>query len=201
MSFKGSYEEKELLVRLQSGDKSAFDTLYNFYEPRLRLFLYPFTMTDEQLLHSILQDVFVKCWFKREDLVGIEHLEYYLQRMAKNRLLDLLKLRKIQQFHQETYSHLQQDASLSSWDQLQLKEYMAIAREGIEQLPERRRIIFSLNTLEGLSIDEIAAHLGISREVVKKQLHLARSFLKTYIAEKGDLPLIVGGLILSYLPG
>lgn len=43
MSTNHSYNQKELLLRLEVGDKSAFDTRYYHFEPRLRLFLYPFT--------------------------------------------------------------------------------------------------------------------------------------------------------------
>ena len=199
MLFKGSYEEKELLARLASGDKAAFDALYHYYEPRLRLFLTPFTRSDEHLMNVILQDIFVKCWIKRNDLTGIEQLEYYLQRMAKNRLLDLQKLQKIQSNHIGNYAQLQEQSTELTGHQVQLKEYMTIARQGIDALPERRRQIFSLSVFEGLSIDEIAGRMNLSREVVKKQLQKARSFLKTYIAEKGDLPVIVGGLIISGL--
>ncbi|RZS74524.1 RNA polymerase sigma-70 factor (ECF subfamily) [Pseudobacter ginsenosidimutans] len=199
MPIKGSYEEKELLARLATGDKSAFDTLYHYYEPRLRLFLTPFTRSDAHLLNVILQDTFVKCWIKRNDLAGIEHLEYYLQRMAKNRLLDLLKLQKIQSNHIGHYAQLQEQSVQLTGNQLQLKEYMSIARRGIDALPERRREIFSLSVFDGLSIDEIAGRMNLSREVVKKQLQKARTFLKTYIAEKGDLPVIVGGLIIGSL--
>ncbi|NML22388.1 sigma-70 family RNA polymerase sigma factor [Pseudoflavitalea sp. G-6-1-2] len=199
LQLKGSYEETQLLQRLESGDKAAFDALYNYYEPRIRLFLLPFTRSDEQLLNSILQDVFIKLWTKRKDLAGIAHLEYYLQRMAKNRLLDLLKLQKIQSAHIGNYASLQPSADQHTWDELQLKEYMAIARKGIAALPERRRLIFSMSVLSGLSIDEIAGQLNLSRDVVKKQLQKARSFLKTYIAEKGDMPAIVGALIITAL--
>lgn len=197
MPFKGSYEEKELLSRLASGDKSAFDALYHFYEPRLRLFLSPFTRSDGHLLNAILQDTFVKCWIKRNELATIEHLEPYLQRMAKNRMLDLLKLQKIQTGHIGNYAQSREQSAQPAWDQLQLKEYMAIARRGIDALPERRREIFTQSVFEGLSIDEIASRMDLSREVVKKQLQKARAFLKMYIAEKGDLPVIVGGLIIA----
>lgn len=199
MTFKGSYEEKEILSRLAAGDKSAFDALYNYYEPRLRLFLTPFIRPDSHMLNMILQDTFVKCWIKRTDLAGIEHLEPYLQRMAKNRLLDLLKLQKIQMGHIGNFARSQEQSLELTQDQLQLKEYMTIARQGIEALPERRRQILTLSVFEGLSIDEIASRMDLSRDVVKKQLQKARAFLKAWIAQKGDLPAIVGGLIIGSL--
>src|SRR6186713_2156130 len=191
-----SPKEKDLLLRLEQDDQSAFDALYQYYEPRLRLYLYPFAGSDANMMNIVLQDVFVKLWLKRRDMVGIAFLEYYLQRMAKNRLFDILKLRNIQDRHEKIYAHLRPDADNATRDQLQLKEYLAIAREGIERLPERRRVIFSMNMLEGLTLDEIAGELQVSREVVKKQLQKARSFLKEYIAKNGDLPLTIGWAML-----
>lgn len=199
MSSNQSFHEKELLFRLEADDTSAFDALYYHYEPRLRLFLYPFTGADESLLNAILQDVFVKLWVKRKDLTGIAFLEYYLQRMAKNRLLDLLKLRNIHEQHLAGYSRLQSETGDITGDQLQLKEYMNIARKGIAQLPERRRIIFSMSVLEGMSLDEIAEHLQISKDVVKKQLQKAKAFLKEYISKNGDLPLMISGWVVAAL--
>ncbi len=191
------FNEQDLLSRLAGGDKSAFDDLYYYYEPRLRLFLYPFAGGDEDLLNSILQDVFVKLWFKRADLVGIAFLEYYLQRMARNKLLDNLRLGQIRTRHETGYSRLQPASGDPIADQLQLKEYMAIARDGLAQMPERRRLIFTLYMINGLSLEQVAAKLDISKDVVKKQLQLAKAYLKEYIAERGDLPLLLAGLLVS----
>lgn len=193
---EGLINERELLLRLAGDDKHAFDALYYYYEPRLRLFLYPFTNNDEYQLNAIIQDVFVKLWLKRNDLVGIAFLEYYLQRMAKNRLLDVLKLQQIKQRHEKNYMHLQPDSSNTAFEQLQLKEYMSIARKGIAELPERRRQIYTLYVLNGLSLDEVASQLNVSKDVVKKQLQHAKTFLKEYISAKGGLPLSISSLIL-----
>ncbi len=139
----------------------------------------------------ILQDVFVKLWLKRKDLVGIAFLEYYLQRMAKNRLFDLLKLHTIRERHKKTYASLQDETDNTTGEQLQLKEYLAIARKGIEKLPLRRRVIFSMSVLDGLSLDEIAEQIQVSKDVVKKQLQKAKAFLKEYIAQNGELLLVI----------
>lgn len=179
---------------MEAGDKAAFDSLYYHFEPRLRLFLHPFA--DADMVDAVIQDVFVKLWLKREELSGIAALEFYLQRMAKNRLLDILKLRDIRDRHTKSYAILQADSTNDTKEQLQLKEYLAIAREGMDKMPLRRRIIFSMNVLDGFSIDEIAAQLQVSRDVVKKQLQKAKTFLKEYISKHGDLP---GAICLAIL--
>lgn len=139
----------------------------------------------------------MKLWLKRKELSGIAVLEYYLQRMAKNRLLDLLKLRDIREKHARAYATLPSADGINPGEQLQLKEYHSIAREGIEKLPDRRRIIFSMSILEGFSIDEIAAQLQLSKDVVKKQLQKAKAYVRDYISKNGDLPLCLAILVLS----
>ena len=194
-----TYDDKQLLLLIEADDKHAFDMIYHKYEPRLRLFLSPFTAGDTHLTDLILQDVFVKLWLKRKELTGIAILEFYLQRMAKNQLLDQLKLRDIREKHTKGYATLQSTSGNSPEEQLQLKEYLSIAREGIEKLPERRRIIFSINVLEGWSIDEIARQLQLSKDVVKKQLQFAKAFVKDYVSTNGNLPVCLVILLLSYL--
>jgi RNA polymerase sigma factor (sigma-70 family) len=191
-----AYDDKELLLRLDADDKWAFDMIYQRYEPKLRLFLSPFTGGDPTLIDNVLQDVFVKLWLKRKELTGIAVLEFYLQRMAKNRLLDLLKLRDIREKHTKAYAALSADEGSNPDAALQLKEYHLIAREGIAKLPERRRVIFTMNVLEGWSVDEIAVQLQVSKEVVKKQLQMAKAFVREYISQHG---LCIALLIISFL--
>lgn len=191
------YDEKDLLARLKTGEHLAFDAIYYRFEPRLRLFLMPFTGSDKAMLEMILQDVFVKLWMKREELDIIHRLEFYLQRMARNHLLDLLKLRNIRERHEALHAALQQQDGAITERHLQLKEYMSVACEAIALLPERRRIIFTLNTLEGFSIDEVAQQLGLSRDVIKKQLTASKAFVKDYISRKS---MIRFGVLLPLIP-
>jgi RNA polymerase sigma-70 factor (ECF subfamily) len=192
-----SFDERELLSRLAGDDMSAFDTLYNFFEPRLRLVLYPYFGSDADQLGAVLQDVFVKLWLKRKELKDIVSLEYYLQRAARNKLLDILKTNQTRLRHELGYGRLQPLADDTTEHHLKLKEYMDIAREGLSLLPERRRAIFTMYAFDGLTLDEVASQMNISKEVVKKQLQLAKVFLKQYLSREGGMPLTVGGLLLA----
>lgn len=192
-----SFDEQELLSRLADGDMSAFDTLYNYFEPRLRLVLYPYFGSDENKLGSVLQDIFVKLWLKRKELKDIVSLEYYLQRAARNRLLDVLKTSQTRLRHEIGYARLLPHTDDTTEHQLKLKEYMDITREGLSLLPVRRREIFTMYAFDGLTLDEVASQMNTSKEVVKKQLQLAKVFLKEYLSRKGGMPLTVGGLLLA----
>lgn len=156
----------------------AFTALYEYYQPRLSLFIAPFTRHSPSLANEIVQEVFIKLWVKREFLAGIEVLEYYLQRMAKNRLLDDARLRKIKLRHESAFAEMQDGRPSVTEDSLQLKEYHRLAQEAIRLLPERRRYLFTLSVLEGYSLEEIGTITGLSKEVIKKQLFKAKRFIR-----------------------
>ncbi|MGO4289660.1 RNA polymerase sigma factor [Chitinophaga sp. RAB17] len=173
------------LQRLAAGDRDAYTALYKYYQPKLLRYLLPFTGDTAIIADEITQDIFVKIWLKRETFVGLQAFEYYLYRMARNRLIDIFRSEK---------KRKQQDAALPSdtpdyhlEDELKYREYQQIAQQAIALLPERRRLIFELSTQQDLSWAEIAAQQDLSVAVVKKQLHLASKFIKDYMRKHGDI--------------
>lgn len=49
--------------------------------------------------------------------------------------------------------------------------------KAIQNLPEKNRLVFILNVIEGLSYEEIAETLNIKKGTVSSRLHLARKSL------------------------
>jgi RNA polymerase sigma-70 factor (ECF subfamily) len=66
----------------------------------------------------------------------------------------------------------------------------------VELLPPARKNIFKMSRVEGLTYDEIAAQMNISRNVVKDHIVKALLFLGNYPRLHSDeLPLIVPLLV------
>jgi RNA polymerase sigma factor (sigma-70 family) len=55
---------------------------------------------------------------------------------------------------------------------------LQLVEQGLESLTPQPRQVFRLSRIDGLSLDEIAAHLGISRNTVKSHLMVALMYLK-----------------------
>lgn len=51
-------------------------------------------------------------------------------------------------------------------------------------LPEKQRVVFKLRVITGLSADEIAEQLKISRETVNWHLKMARKNIRNFIDER-----------------
>ena len=183
----GLKEEALLLGQLSQGSMEAFTKIYDHYQPRLRLFIAPFTHYSPSATNEIIQEVFVKLWIKRTQLTGIAMLEYYLQRMAKNHLFDKARLLQIKKRHEDRFASSQASGHSGIEEALQLKEYHALAQEAIRKLPERRLLLFRLSALEGYSLEEIQVQTGLSKEVIKKQLFKARQFIRQHLEQKGGI--------------
>jgi RNA polymerase sigma factor (sigma-70 family) len=63
-------------------------------------------------------------------------------------------------------------------------ETKGLARDlarALQALPAHYRAVLLLRDLEGLSIDEICARLGLTREAAKARLHRARGLAREYL--------------------
>ncbi|HVI48526.1 MAG TPA: RNA polymerase sigma-70 factor [Chitinophaga sp.] len=188
-------DESLLLEQLAAGDRGAYTALYKYYQPRLFRYLMPFTGNTPGMAEEITQDIFVKVWFRRETFAGLQSFEFYLYRMARNRLIDIFRQEKKRKLLDGELKELEQH-DYDPEDELKYREYHQLARTAISLLPERRKQIFELSTQHDLSWAEIASHLNITTAVVKKQLHLASRFIRDYIRQYGDMAVAILVLLM-----
>ncbi|HEY3399418.1 MAG TPA: sigma-70 family RNA polymerase sigma factor [Geothrix sp.] len=65
-------------------------------------------------------------------------------------------------------------------------ELKARVRAGLDRLSDDQRAVFVLRDLEGWNTEEIASHLGITRELVRQRVHRARLALRALLPEFGS---------------
>ncbi len=191
--------DEALLLQLHGGSKEAFTRIYNYYQPRVLHYLLPFTYPDDVQAEEIIQEVFIRLWMRRRDLSHVNVLEAYLKKMARNHLLNIVKAQRIKERHESLAAEDRKEWVDETENRYRFKEYYRLTREALELLPERRRRLFQLSTVEGYSLDEIAAMMNLSKAVVKKQLTLTNQFLRKHMQEKGGFPLQAGIVLLCCL--
>lgn len=182
----------QLIARLAAGDEAAFTALYEYYEPRLRLYLLPFCESREET-QEIIQDLFVRIWFKRDLLPAIDNIEAYLLKTARNSFIN--QHRRRARFLEVVSDKPATDNANATEDDVLLREYTQLAREAIDQLSPQKRTIFILRQEQDLSLDQIARQLKITKFAVKKQLYEATAQVRDYLRTHGGLP----ALILTWL--
>jgi RNA polymerase sigma factor (sigma-70 family) len=161
-------------------------------QSRLRSFIRK-RVPDPSDAEDILQDVFYKLVEANRLLMPIDYVTGWLFRVARNRIIDVLRRKKALVFtaiSDEDDEMLQLEALLPSPDagpealyaRNVLLEELALA---VDELPPEQREVFVAHELEGRSVKEIAAATGVGLNTVLSRkryavLHLRRRLQTMY---------------------
>ena len=173
--------DRILLQHVANGDKAAFRQLFDLY--KLRLYSFVLQMTHSKVdAEEIVQDVFAKLWEIRTDLVQVDYPGKYIYTIARNKTLNhLAKLARDRQLLQQVWLNMSQ-ADNSTEAILQAQESQRLIGEAINRLSLQRQTIFRLSREQGLTHEEIAVHLGLSKSRVKNILVEILKHIKDYLA-------------------
>ena len=179
------FHEKEvnqqfILKELREGNSRAFDSVFNEYYVSLCRFSYSFTK-DQNKAESIVQEVFIKLWEKRESLTHVDHFLSYLMAMVRNRSIDYLRkekanLRTCLKFRPE-------ESANTTEEQISENELEEKLLQSIYKLPERCRVAFELSRFDDLSNKEIAEKMEISVKGVEALISRSLKQLRAELIE------------------
>lgn len=176
--------------------RENFDSIYVNNFSRLFLFAKEYVLFDEEA-ENIVQDIFLMLWEKKDILRVDVSLTAYLFTLVKNKCIDFLRHRMVEQIYSE---NIQQeyneelnvklfalesfDHNFSSEEQIEI-----LLRNAIDKLPERCRLIFIKSRIEGKKYKEIAEELNLSVNTVEGQISIALKKLREEL--KDYLPLLL----------
>ena len=142
-------------------------------QSRLRNFIRR-RVPDPRDAEDILQEVFYELVEANRLLMPIEHVTGWLFRVARNRITDLFRKKKPENFSATAMARNDDDDELPVFEDLLpspdagpealyarslLLEELELA---VEELPEEQREVFVAHELEGRSFKEMAAETGVS---------------------------------------
>lgn len=170
-------EEKELFTLLSHGDQVAFTKIFDYYEPRIYPFVFKITKS-ETAAEEIVQELFIKLWNNRAKAAEIEHPRAYIFRMAVNRTASYLKT-LARQVHiiEKASGDMIVERNVTE-EMVDLKATEEVINKAVALLPEQQRKVYELSRRYGLSNDDIAKELNISRHTVKNHLTQALRFIR-----------------------
>lgn len=170
-----SHEHKELRENA-SGDTDAFERLFFRYQPRLVYFLTGLTH-DKEVSRDMAQDIFLALWRDREKLKEVKSFSSYLFQMARFTVYDY--------FDRLTISERYADELLenpviaeSEEESLFVRELQSVVNHAVAQMSPQRQRVYRMSREEGLSNDEIAVRLGLSKRTVENHLTASLAILR-----------------------
>jgi RNA polymerase sigma-70 factor (ECF subfamily) len=165
-----------LLSRIAAGDNEAFKTLFEMFYPKVKIFLVKF-LKDEVVAQDISQEIFVKIWTYREALPDIRSFNSYIYRMTRNAALN--HIRGNRQTMDILQTSILDDKDIES--DYQTKEKELLIRLTVEHMPPQRQRIFKMSREQGLSNDDIAIKLGVTKKTVENNITMALKELRDVI--------------------
>ncbi len=188
-------DTEEIICRLKSDDKFAVDELFNRYYSRLFHFSKSI-LKIENGIDDILQEVFVKIWLNRQKIGNTETFNAYIFTITKNEVLNLIRANlKENSLRKEIYIRSVAEV-YQTQNSLEFEEIKAAIDKIVDNLPEKRQLVFKLSRTEGLPNKEIAHQLGISEKTVEDHITHAIRHIKDSLTEMGVLTLLYFYLFL-----
>lgn len=168
------------------GSVAGFDSIYEKYHKAVYANILK-TVRNSDAAEDILQDVFVALWENRAN-IDETRVANWLFVVSFNKSLTLLKKRAKESLMTNTQSFdLENVADEEAIDEDEVLMLLQILERAVEKLPARKREIFDLYRVQGLSLEEIGQRLSISVATVKDHLTLSNRQIRSYIQDNHNL--------------
>lgn len=173
--------DKELVERVQAGDKTAFNILVQKYQPKIITLVNRY-VNDHSAAMDVAQEAFVKAYRGLDSFRGESAFYTWLYRIAINTAKNYLVAEKrrtpeieIDCQDAELYSDSQALRDNASPERVLLTdEIRTTVSIAIQKLPEDLKIAITLRELEGMSYEDIATAMECPIGTVRSRIFRAR---------------------------
>ncbi len=175
--------DSKVVERVLEGEKELFEILLRRYNQRLFRVIRSYIHSEDDV-RDIMQDAYVKAYLKLQQFNNQSSFSTWLIRIAINEALQhIRKNKRLVTNYGKTESlenvfQLPDTNNMNPEKQTIKTETRALVEQAVDRLPEKYRVVFVLQQVEGLSNPEIAACLKLTDSNVKVRLHRAKNLLK-----------------------
>lgn len=181
--------DEQLVVRVQQGDKRAFDLLVLKYQHKILAIISRF-IRDSAEIQDVAQEAFIKAYRALPNFRGDSQFYTWLYRIAvntaKNHLVSRARrppLRDVDVEDAEFYSGADGLRDVTTPENILMKEQLEeVVHSAIQNLPEDLRTALTLREMEGMSYEEIAEVMSCPVGTVRSRIFRARDAVDKHVA-------------------
>lgn len=174
-------EERDLVVRVQRGDKHAFDELVRRYARRAFAVAYRI-LRHTQDAEDLVQDAFVAALDGIGSFDPTRPFAPWFFKIVVNRALNAVSARSTRERHVTVTPLWSSEAAAVEFDPAERSEIRQRFQEALSALPQQQRVIVEMSDIDGRSSTEIGEMLDLPRGTVRWHLHQARKSLRVALA-------------------
>ena len=185
--------DQQLVLRVQKGDKRAFDLLVLKYQYKVHAIVGRF-IRDSHEVSDVTQEAFIKAYRALPRFRGDSQFYTWLYRIAVNTAKNYLVARSrrpplsdVDLADAEYYSGSDRLKDVGTPEnQLFRDELEAVINTAIEELPEDLRTAVTLREYEGLSYEDIAAVMNCPVGTVRTRIFRGRESIDSRVLQLMD---------------
>ena len=182
--------DQQLVVRVQQGDKRAFDLLVLKYQYKVHAIVARF-IRDSDEVRDVVQEAFIKAYRALPKFRGDSQFYTWLYRIAVNTAKNYLVARSrrppssdVDLEDAQYYSGSDQLKDHSSPENQLFRDELEVAiNQAIIELPEDLRTAVTLREYEGLSYEDIAAVMDCPVGTIRSRIFRGREAIDARVVE------------------
>jgi RNA polymerase sigma-70 factor (ECF subfamily) len=181
-------DEERLIARAAAGETSAFRLLYERYRSDVARLVYRM-LGGRGDLDDVIQEVFVQVYKSLKDFRGQAKFSTWLHRVTVN---VVLMHRRAARSRPVFADEPAREAAVQGYDvrpdeDAERRERVRAFGRLLDRLADKKRIVFVLHELEGISPGEIAQIVGAPVLTVRTRLFYARREIEAMLGEEPAL--------------
>jgi RNA polymerase sigma-70 factor (ECF subfamily) len=186
--------DADLIREAQKGSHRAYEELVRRYSERAYRAAYR-VVRDAQIAEDVLQEALLKAYQSLRKFENRSSFYTWLYRITVNLALDRqrrVKRAAAVEWSDEVAHQVEPRGTVYKPANPELAaervQVLELVSDGIQELPDGQREVLLLREVEGLSYEEIAETMEISKGTVMSRLHYARRKLTAFLTERGVSP-------------
>lgn len=172
-----------LMMQAQDGDAAAYRRLLSEIAPVLKAFLRPRLFSRDHV-EDVSQEILLAIHTARHTYRPDQPFRHWMYGIARHKMLDHFRKTMRLNAHEtndETLVTFLAEPANNPEEALSAKEL----RQALDQLPDKQRRLVTMTKLEGYSLTEAAAKLGMTEGAAKVAAHRAHRKLKEWLMTHG----------------
>lgn len=186
-------EDRELITQAQSGDKAAFRALVERHQRRAFVIAVGL-VRDENDAREIVQEAFLRVYKGLANFEGTSSFFTWLYRIVTNLAIDLMRKpgRKAKELDEARggldessgeFALVSRIDGADPIDVLRRKEMAARITTALDALPPYHRAVIVMREVDGLSYEEMAEAMDVSKGTIMSRLFHARQKMQRALGD------------------
>ena len=144
---------------------------------------------SEEIAKELLQDLFMKLWENREKVDTSKSFRSYLYTITVNLVYDFFRKSNRKKEVEMHFYAMSVDYNILSEDAIDSNENIQLVNDAINLLSPKRKKIFIMCKVDGMSYEEVSNELNVSKSTIHDHIVKANHFIKDYL--KSNINIIV----------